>query len=140
MRSLKRLVYLPKKDRSLLLEAAFLIVMVRIILRCLPLRNAQRTAIGIARVWRSDTPYAPDRVIWAVQKAAPSIPGSRCLVQALVAQALLVRYSYKPCLTIGVTKDDRLQLEAHAWVTNDNQILIGDHESGRYTTLLTLGS
>jgi hypothetical protein len=25
-------------------------------------------------------------------------------------------------------------------VTNDNQILIGDHESGRYTTLLTLGS
>src|SRR5260370_2416708 len=123
MRSLKRLVCLPKADRSLLLEAAFVIVMVRIILRCLPLRNAQRTAIGIARVWRSDTPYAPDRLIWAVQKTAPSIPGSRCLVQALVAQALPVLYSSKPCLTIRVTKDHPLPLETHALPPNDYQLL-----------------
>lgn len=136
MHILKRFLRLPNREKRLLFEAAFTIVIVRIMLQCLPLRTLQRAAVD---VWRSHGHYAPDRIVWAVDKAS-SIAGRGCLEQALTAQALLVRYGFKPCLTIGVTKDERLQLEAHAWVTNEDQILIGGHESGRYTTLLTIRS
>jgi Transglutaminase-like superfamily len=136
---LKRLLRLQKADKWLLFEATSTIVIVRILLRCFPLPTIQRAVLELCIRWRSHNRCAPDRIVWAITKTG-SIAGSGCLEQALAARALLVRYGYKPRLSIGVAKDEQLQLEAHAWVTNEDQILIGGHESGRYTTLLTIGS
>ena len=131
---------LPKPERRLLFEAAFTIVIIRVMLWCLPLSSVQRGAVGICAAWRGHGMCAADRITWAVQKAARLIAGSSCLVQALVAQTLLVRYNYQPSLVIGVSKDKSLRFEAHAWVTSEGQIVIGGHEASRYTTILTLGS
>jgi Transglutaminase-like superfamily len=130
----------PKAKRRLAFEAAFTIVIIRLMLQCLPLLSVQRAAMDICAAWRRDGACAVDRITWAVQRAARSIPGSSCLVQALAVQTLLVRYNYKPCLVIGVSKDKSLGFEAHAWVTSEGQIVIGGHEASRYTTILTLGS
>lgn len=133
-------MHLPKPEKRLVFEAAFTMVIIRVLLGCFPLSSVQRAAVGICAAWRSDDGCTADRISWAVQKAARLIAGSSCLVQALVAQILLVRYKYKPCLVIGVSKDKSLRFEAHAWVTSEGQIVIGGHQAGRYTTILTLVS
>lgn len=139
MRSLKRFVQLPRAERSLLFEAAFAVVMVRIMLRCFALANVQRAAVAISTAWRSDNPYAADLIAWATQAAARFVPGATCLRQALTAQALLIRHGYNPRLTIGVRKSEDLSFQAHAWVSCEDQILIGGPEVARYTSLLNLG-
>jgi Transglutaminase-like superfamily len=140
MRSLKRLIHLPNRDAWLLFEAALTVVVIRIMLQCLPLRTVQRAAVDISRCWRSVRHCAPDRIVWAIEKAARLIAGSNCLVEALAGQALLVRYGYKPCLIVGVGRDEEFNFEGHAWVTSEDRILIGGRDASRYTTILTLGS
>jgi hypothetical protein len=48
MRSLKRLLHLPRAERRLLFEAAFTVFVVHIMLRYLPLRNVQRALAEIS--------------------------------------------------------------------------------------------
>lgn len=139
MRSLNRLMHLPNREKWLLFEAAFTIAAIRVMLQFLSLRNVQRAAVDISMRWRSPRNCVPGRIVWAVEKAG-SLARSSCLIQALTAQAMLVRYNYKPLLTIGVAKHANLNFEGHAWVTSEDQILIGGRDAGRYTTILTLGS
>jgi len=139
MRSLNRLMHLPNRKKWLLFEAAFTIAAIRMMLQCLSLRSVQRAAIRICTSWRSPRNCAPDQIVWAIEKAG-SIAGSSCLMRALAAQAMLVRCNYKPLLTIGVAKYENLNFEGHAWVTSEDQILIGGRDVSRYTTILTLGS
>lgn len=146
MRSLKRLLHVPKAERRLLFEAAFIVLTVRIMLRWLTLGNVQRALADISMEWRSHTPCAPERIAWAIRKAASSLADSNCLVQALAGQGLLVRYGYESFLTIGVAKaigiakDGGGQFAAHAWVTRENEVVIGGRETANYTALLNLGS
>jgi hypothetical protein len=136
MRSLKRLVQLPRGERSLLLRAAFAILLIRITLPWLALERVQRIAMLV--VLPSNKTYTIDLIVCAIRRAARLITGSSCLEQALAAQALLTRHGYKPRLTIGVAKD-RAHFEAHAWVTCGDEVLIGGPGTGRYTALLNLG-
>ena len=108
-------------------------------LRYLPLRNVQHALAEISMEWRSHSPCAPDRIAWAIQKAASSLADSNCLVQALAGQALLVRYGYESVLTIGVAKDGYDRFAAHAWVKRENEVVIGGRETANYTALLNLG-
>jgi hypothetical protein len=146
MRSLKRLLHVPKAERQLLFEAAFIILTVCIMLRWLTLGNVQRALADISMGWRSHNACSADRIAWAIQKAASSLADSNCLVQALAGQALLVRYGYESLVTIGVAKaigiakDGCDRFAAHAWVTCENEVVIGGHERANYTALLTLGS
>lgn len=139
MRSLKRLAKLPKTERKLLFEAVFAVLIARIMLHYFPLRKVQRLLTHISTDWPSRASCGADQIGWAAQKAG-LIAGSNCLLQALAAQALLVRYEYKASLTIGVASDEKRGFEAHAWVTSEDQIVIGDHDASRYTAILTLRS
>jgi hypothetical protein len=140
MRRLKRLMLLPNREKHLLFEAALTILITRIMLQYLTLASVHGAVVVVSAAWRSSRPCAPHRIARAIEKAARSIAGSSCLVQGLAGQALLVRYGYKPCLIVGVARDKDLRFEAHAWVTSENQILIGGHDLGRYTTILRLVS
>jgi hypothetical protein len=91
-------------------------------------------------IWHFHRYCAADRIVWATKAAARLIPGSTCLIEALAAQSLLVCYGYDPRLTIGVLKKDGRSFVAHAWVTCEEQIVIGGAEVESYTPLLNLGS
>lgn len=140
MRRLKRLMHLPSAEKWLLFEAAFTIVIIRILLQYLTLANAYRGVAIVSAVWKSYRACPPDRIARAIEKAARLIARSNCLIQALAGQALLVRYGYKPCLMVGVARDEDLGFEAHAWVTSEGQILIGGRHTNRYTAILALES
>lgn len=138
MRRVKRFLRLSRADQAILLQAGFSIVLLRTVL---PWFSVTRVWLLVSRVtWRFHRTCAVDRIVWATKAAARFLPGSTCLTEALAAQALLVRYGYNPRLTIGVMKKDGRSFVAHAWVTCEEQIVIGGAEVERYTSLLNLGS
>jgi transglutaminase superfamily protein len=138
MRSLKRFIHLPRRRQSLLLRALFATLIVRLALRWLSLQTIQRVAKGAGR--RVPESFTSHEIIWASQAAARLIPGSKCLVRALALKALLECYGYMPRVTIGVRKEQSTRFSAHAWVTCDGEVLIGDSEGANYTALLNLES
>jgi hypothetical protein len=137
MRSVKRFLRFSQSERTLLLQAAISIVSVRLALRFLSVERLQALACHWAG--RAGTPVISDRIVWAVEAAARKIPASTCLSKALAAQALLARHGHTSEVMIGVAKDEACRLEAHAWISCQNEILIGGPETGRYTPLLNLG-
>lgn len=89
---------------------------------------------------RSDpTPGEADRVGWAVASAARFVPGATCLPQALAAEFLLRRRGHPAGLRLGVAKDERGHVEAHAWVESYGHVVIGDHDLERFTELRPAG-
>jgi|SRR5690242_11932492 len=138
MQRVRRFVQLSGAERGLLLQAFLGIIYVRFLLHMLPLRRVQHFISRSS--WHSESTCTPERMLWAIRAAARFVPRSTCLIQALVAQALLNRFGYKSLLTIGVAKNDRGRLEAHAWVSCEGQLLIGGPRVERYNPLLNLGS
>ena len=137
MHRLKRFLHLSRQERTLVFQAIIAMLVVRLSLTWLSLRTVQRLAVSIP--WRSREALSAHRIVWAVRSAARFVPRSTCLVQALAAQALLIRYGYRPCLTIGVTKNECEPFGAHAWVTCEDEVVIGGPETGNYTTLVNFG-
>jgi hypothetical protein len=81
------------------------------------------------------------RVAWAVTVSSRYIPRATCLTQALSTKILLNRRGQPTALRIGVTRSERGELLAHAWVEIEGQSVIGGSDSfvKRYTTLPLLG-
>lgn len=138
MQSLRRFLRLSRQERTLIIQAIVITSALRLSLPWLSLQSIHRLAVNIRR--RSNGNVSAYRIVWAVRSAARLIPGSTCLVQALAAQALLIRHGYTSGLTIGVTKNERDRFGAHAWITCGDEVLMGGHETENYTALLILGS
>lgn len=138
MYSLKRFLYLPDQDRSILIQALIALSIFRIVLPLLSLRTVERLPLSMN--WRGNQIPSACRIAWAVRSAARFVPGATCLLQALTAHALLIRHGYAPRLTIGVMKDGCQRFGAHAWVTCADEVVIGGRETQKYTALLSLGS
>ena len=138
MQRVKRFLRLSRTERTLLLQSAFSILAVRLALRFLSVERVQ--ALACRWAGRATAPFRSDRIVWAVEAAARNIPASSCLSKALAAQALFTRHGYASQFMIGVAKNEACRLEAHAWITCQEQIMIGGPDIGRYTSLLNLGS
>ena len=65
------------------------------------------------------------RISWLISKAATVIIESRCLPQALAGQIIFAEYGYRTDFHIGVRKESD-KLEAHAWLTLDGDVVLGD--------------
>jgi hypothetical protein len=137
MRTLKRFLHLSRQERTLVFQAVVAMLVVRLSLAWLSLRTFQRMAVSLR--CRSNETLSAQRIASAVRSAARFVPRSTCLVQALTAQALLIRHGYRPRLTIGISKNECEGFGAHAWVTCEDEVLIGGPETGNYTALLNLG-
>lgn len=139
MQGLKRFLRLPGRRRSLVIQAFLAILIVRLTLAFLSLQAVQRLVVSVSR--GSDEVSTVHQIVWAMGVVIRLMPGgAACLVQALAAQALLVRHGYNSRLTIGVAKDECDGFGAHAWVTCEDRIVVGDHERGNYTALLSFES
>ena len=65
--------------------------------------------------------------------------GALCLARALTAQVLLEQQGCWPVLHIGVAKSEKGELQAHAWLEIDGQVVIGGlSDLARYQPLTTL--
>ena len=136
MRQFVRFWKLPAAERCLLLSALCHLVAVEAGLWALPLqqlleRLPQAAAAGGAG--RAGNAPPAERIAWAVRVAGRYLPGAgNCLVQSLVAQAMLARRGYVSRLRLGVAHGDGGQFQAHAWVECDGQVIVGAEEVSRY--------
>lgn len=137
MLGLSKLASAPVVERRLVLQAAPVVGIVRLLLWVLPspliLRWMSRLAVG----GRDRTaPAVPiDTVIWAVEAVSRRIPRASCLTQAVAGQLLLHRHGYASKLCLGVARGAQGQFRAHAWLERRGVILIGGAESRLLTRL-----
>jgi hypothetical protein len=126
LKTLHKFLCLARKDREVLIRALFTVAAIRVGLWLLPFRVlrrllARKTQVPVAV-------YGVDSIVWAVTTASRYVPVATCLTQALAAQLLLARQGYSAELTIGVAKNREGRLEAHAWLVNQGQVVIGGGE------------
>ena len=69
--------------------------------------------------------------------AARFVPGSTGLVRALAAQSLCRRYGYEAELRLGARRDDAGELDVHAWLEMDDEVVIGGGQELTDYTLFT---
>ena len=76
-----------------------------------------------------------ERVVWSVQAVARRLPGCTCLVSAIALQRLLSRQGHTSELHVGVARLGE-RFAAHAWVTRDGELLIGETDGETYVPLM----
>lgn len=135
--SLVKFFRLPKAERRLLMRAGAALLTARLSLMTMPFTTA-RKLVGRSQelLPMPAARLSPERVVWAIEVAGRAMPLLRnCLAQALAAQAILARVAH-PCeLRIGVAKNERGELLAHAWLESGDRVLIGEFETDRYHPL-----
>jgi hypothetical protein len=124
MDALGKFFRLNPGDRWLLLRALWAVGSAWVTVRLFP-------ASVVLRKLSSDLPplprrqQTPGRIGWAVTAVARCIPGSKCLVQAIAGRNLLAHCGFAGAIHIGVAKDSKSLLKAHAWVEVGGQTVIG---------------
>jgi hypothetical protein len=145
-RSVQKLVARTPAERRLLVEAALLLALTRLAVALLPFRDTARL-LGLKPIAVLSDPDAAqmheaELIGWAVRVAGARVPWrGTCLTQALSASALLHRRGIPVVLHLGVAKDAAAPqgLAAHAWVGCGNEILVGQAQQPRFTTVATYG-
>lgn len=75
------------------------------------------------------------RMTQAVAQAARRVPRATCLVQALALRWMLRRRGISCDLRVGVSRSERGEFEAHAWIECGGELLIGGGPAARFTPL-----
>jgi hypothetical protein len=113
-------------------------VLIRLGLWLLPFRTMRYLVARTAR--RPSGSQGREResarqLAWAIERVSRYVPAATCLTQALAALVLFSRAGIEARLHIGVAKDERGRLLAHAWVESEGRTVIGGWELERYRTL-----
>jgi hypothetical protein len=138
-KQLFKLAQLPKIDRQLLLESYLLLSSIRLGLWLLPFGRLQKFLSKTGSLKKLKIEIQIKQVTIAVNRASRYSPGNvKCLARALTTEFLLNKYGYSPQLRIGVTKGERGNLEAHAWVEEKEKIVIGYLQDLNKFTVLPL--
>jgi hypothetical protein len=130
MKRIASFLALPAGEQLLLLEALATLVAVRIALRFLTIDQLR----ALARRRKAGTKPI-ERIAWAVRVASRAMPGTTCLGAALALQRLLSAHGHSSELHIGVARKAEA-FAAHAWLTCQGQILVGEDEHEGYTRLI----
>lgn len=129
MKRLRKFLFLKSSDRQRLIKTFILLGLVRLGLRLLPFQTLQQLLASMSQVAPKRSRVnqtSVGRIIWAVNVSSRFMPGgAKCLARALTTQVLLSRQGHFPVLRIGVAKGERGQLEAHAWVESQGQVVMG---------------
>lgn len=118
---------LDRKRRAGLTRAVGLLLRSRIVFAILPVEQI------LARLQRNvaDPPSRrrhtdPALISWAITTAARHVPWrSDCLVQAIAAADWLRDSGYQPRLELGLAKAADGSIRAHAWLTLDDETIVG---------------
>lgn len=125
MSALGKVFRLSRDDRWLLLRAFGAVGNACVAVHLLPASVVlQKVSEPIALQHRRPSPSA-ERIGWAIAVAARYVPGCKCLVQAIAGRKLLARCGIAGTIHIGIAKDSRNWLSAHAWVEVEGQSVIG---------------
>ncbi len=135
MGALGKVFRLNRGDRWLLLRAFAAVGSAWITVRLFPPSVVLRKVSEEIPPRSPRQPQTAGRIAWAIAVAARYIPGSKCLVQAIAGRNLLASYGFPGVIHIGVAKDSKNWLSAHAWVEVEGQTVIGG-DTAAYAPLI----
>ncbi|MDA1081242.1 MAG: lasso peptide biosynthesis B2 protein [Gemmatimonadetes bacterium] len=120
---LRSALALDRDELALSVRAIGLLVAARIRIAISGFPSLRR-ALEAAPAGRRRGDGFPAAVRRAISRAARTVPGSRCLPQAVVAYRLLRAGGHPAELTLGVRKDQAVPngLDAHAWVSSGTTV------------------
>jgi hypothetical protein len=132
---LRRFRSLDAFDRSLLLEAAMLLVVVRVAVVVVPFARVRRALVRVGRRFPRRAPTTVPSVVRAVAMASRNVPGGKhCLTEALTGQLMLARSGLPSRLRMGLGRGPEGELHGHAWLEIDGDTVIGATEEP-FTTI-----
>ena len=134
----RRLFQLSRSEFLLLPESLILVVAVRAGLCMWPYDRVRRYLSRESRV--SKNKPSPTEIVRLISAVDRRLPGGSCLTRALAVETLLRRHGYDACLRIGVSKNAPSDLQAHAWVESNGEVVIGGDEVDGLTPLQAGGA
>jgi hypothetical protein len=140
MKPLFKLLRLHKIERQLLLKTFILLGLIRLGLGWLPFQKMLDILANLSQASSNQQPSEPirlEQMVHAVETSSRYLPGEvLCLPRALTMQVLMRHQGYAPQLRIGVAKGEQGDLEAHAWVEHQGNVVMGYmRDLARYTPL-----
>jgi hypothetical protein len=113
-------------DCRLLAAVAAAQIGAAVALRAMPLSALRTRATRFRRLGQFFVRGSDERIIWAIEAVGRRLGRlSTCLVRALVAELVLNAGDGPVTFTIGVKRTAAGALEAHAWVTRQDRVLVG---------------
>ncbi|WP_081504011.1 lasso peptide biosynthesis B2 protein [Methylococcus capsulatus] len=135
----QRFLSLSAMERSLFIQALFLILLFRVALPVVRFRRAWACLAGMASIRPEDMKrrivIQPEKTGAALVRASRCVPGATCLMQALAGVLMLRRQGHIAELCIGVAKPNG-EFGAHAWVECGGRQVVGTKAD--FTTLYVL--
>lgn len=129
MRHLRKFWLLPEEERQLQVYVVPLLLGVRFGLYLFPFHKMVRLVNYIGQregANKVQESQYQEMVARTVQRASRYLFGkNNCLTQALTSQLILKRHGIDAKLRIGVQKNEKGVMQAHAWVENDGSVVIG---------------
>ena len=140
MRRIIKYYRLPLTLKLLLLKSFLLLVEYKIRLKILPFEKFRRhyaESIIRKRIFcrTMTSPVQADDIVWSVETASNILPFKcTCLIKAFCGKFLLFKYYHSSRLLIGVKKIQG-NIIAHAWISYNDKVVIGNHPDGEYITI-----
>lgn len=134
-----RYLKLPLKEKWILVEATFLLIIIKGMILLFPLRWYK----GVLGVQNAATDFTPDslamKVILCVSRAIVRsrkvIPWkNQCLTEAITAKLLLRRRGVNSTLYLGVNRDNNT-MTAHAWLCCGQLFVTGKRGMEKFTVV-----
>lgn len=127
MGQLLKFLRLPVAEKRFLFQALYFLAVYRASLKLFSLQNL---LTKVSRKSQADlTPLPvnipPKRMARLITVASSFIPFSTCLSQALAGQILFAMHGQKTTLHVGVCNKPDTGFEAHAWLCQDGEVILG---------------
>jgi hypothetical protein len=129
----------PLADQVLFLEATFWLGISRLALLILPFRwiapflGQHMVSSEDHMAPKGETPLSVSRAILTMSRHLPW--ECKCLSQAISAKMMLGRRQISSTLYLGVAKEGKLELIAHAWLRAGGKVLIGNGDLERFAVV-----
>ena len=127
---IRKLLLLSWSDRWLLAQSMFWLIFIKLglyVFRFQTLCEMLTKAAKKSFIKGDPDQGRLDSVVWAIGKSSRLLPGEvNCLPKALAAQVMLSQRGYDVEVVIGARRNDRRQLNAHAWIEYQGKVIIGD--------------
>lgn len=131
-------IKLPYRDKVLALESLYWVFMVRIMVWMFSFPVVESKVQKKVRRYDLDN---KDSVSMAklrimITQAARFVPRATCLIHALAGYILFSKYGYNISIKIGVLAENG-EFEAHAWLEQDEEVVLGESQKN-YKTILNI--
>lgn len=118
-----------KQHTGLLIASGVVVLKVRVMLTFSSYRSVLKEIESAEISTHFNKHRDSSLLVWAVERSARLVPAASCLTKALALRWLLAKSGQECTIRIGVAKSAEGSVEAHAWVIQNEKVLIGGENS-----------